>query len=176
MGANYNFADSQTTKWKMVMRKRRVNSGLRRTDNLTPNERRKAMRAVRGRDTTPERRVASILREMGIRFRTQAGDLPGRPDFVLPRLRAALFVQGCFWHGHTCRSGMPHTNRAYWQAKLAGNRRRDRRARRSLNRLGWTVLVVWECQVQGHDRTFAAIARALVRTSAPTAVGRRSGR
>ena len=154
----------------------RVKNMLRHSDNLTPNERRKAMRAVRSRNTTPERRVASILREMGIRFRSQAGDLPGRPDFVLPRLRAALFVQGCFWHGHACRSRRPHTNRTYWLAKLARNRRRDRRARRSLNRLGWTVLVVWECQVQGHDRTFAAIARALVRASVPTAVGRRSRR
>jgi DNA mismatch endonuclease (patch repair protein) len=159
-----------------MMRNRRVKRGLRRTDNLTPKERRKAMRAVRGRHTTPERRVGSILREMGVRFRAQAGDLPGRPDFVLPGLRAALFVQGCFWHGHACRPGTPRTNRAYWLAKLARNRRRDRRARRSLNRLGWTVVIVWECHVQGHERAVAAIARALVRASAPTAVGRRSGR
>lgn len=157
-----------------MMRNRHVKRALRRMDNLTPNERRKAMRAVKDRDTSPERRVASILKEMGIRFRSQAGDLPGSPDFVLPRLRAALFVQGCFWHGHGCRSRTPHTHRAYWLAKLARNRRRDRRVRRSLNRLGWTVVVVWECQVQNHNRSVAAIARALARASAPTAVGRRS--
>src|SRR5712692_8765186 len=120
---------------------------LRRTDNLTPNERRKAMRAVKGRDTTPERRVASTLRAMGIRFRGQAADLPGSPDFVLSDLRVALFVQGCFWHGHSCRARTPRTNRAYWVTKIARNRQRDRRVRRMLNRLGWTVVVVWECRI-----------------------------
>src|SRR6266704_470940 len=105
------------------------------------------MVAVRGRNTGPERRVASALKAMGIRFRRQAGDLPGNPDFVLPELRAALFVQGCFWHRHGCRSKTPSANRSYWTRKLASNVRRDRRVRRALNRLGWSVIAVWECQL-----------------------------
>jgi DNA mismatch endonuclease (patch repair protein) len=158
----------------MVMRNSRVNSVLRRTDNLAPKERRKAMRAVKGRNTTPERRVASVLKAMGIWFRRQARDLPGRPDFVLPGLRTALFVHGCFWHCHGCRSGTPRTNRAYWLRKLAKNRQRDRRVRRVLNHLGWTVVMLWECRVTTPKRAAAEIKRVIRRASSVGAVGLRS--
>jgi len=146
------------------MHNRRVKSVLRHTDNLTPNERRKAMRAVRSRDTAPERRVASALKAIGIRFREQADDLPGNPDFVLPGLRAAVFVQGCFWHVHGCRSVTPRANRSYWKGKLASNARRDRRVRRALNRLGWSVVAVWECQLgPGVDVPTRTVLRAVLR-------------
>lgn len=131
-------------------------------DNLSPNERRNAMRAVLGRDTAPERLVAAALRKLGIRFRRQADDLPGRPDFALRSRRVAVFVHGCWWHGHGCRSGIPQTNRAYWRRKLAANVRRDRRARRALNGLGWSVVVIWECKLRmGAERVlFDGLARA----------------
>ncbi|SRR6266568_3012287 len=141
-----------------------VKSRMRRSDNLTPNERRRAMRAVRGRDTAPERRVASILRALRIRYRAQ-GDLPGKPDFVLPQLRAALFVQGCFWHAHGCRSKTPITNRSYWTRKLTSNRARDRRVRRALNGQGWSVLVLWECRIATREDAVRAVARALKRAA-----------
>jgi DNA mismatch endonuclease (patch repair protein) len=157
----------------MARRNHRVNSMLRPMDNLSPKERRKAMRAVKGRDTTPERLAALALRAVGVRYRRQARFLPGRPDFVLPDLRAALFVQGCFWHGHGCRSRIPRTNRAYWLTKLARNRRRDRRVRRILNRLGWTVVVLWECRIAAADAAATAVRRAVARASAPTATGLR---
>src|SRR3989442_2599390 len=147
----------------MATRNRRVNSMLRRTDNLTPNERRKAMRAVKGHDTAPERRVASVLGALKIRFRRQGSDLPGKPDYVLPTLHAVLLVQGCFWHSHGCRAKMPRTNRAYWLRKLALNVRRDQRVRRALNRQGWAVVSLWECQVPTLQRAFVEVARALGR-------------
>lgn len=176
MRAGGHFADCQTAKWKMVMRNRRVKATLRRTDNLTPKERRKAMRAVRGRDTAPERRVAAALRAMGIRFRYQGDDLPGRPDFVLPTLRAVLLVQGCFWHGHGCRSRTPQTNRGYWVRKLMRNRRRDRRVRRALNKRGWTVLLLWECRVATPRHAAQAVRGAVARALSARAVARRSAR
>jgi DNA mismatch endonuclease (patch repair protein) len=148
-----------------------VNSMLPRTDNLSPKERRRAMRAVKSRGTTPERRAEAVLRAAGVRYRRQVNYLPGRPDFVLPDLRAALFVQGCFWHGHGCRSGIPRTNRAYWVSKLARNRRRDRRVRRILNRLGWTVVVLWECRIAAGEAAATAVRRAVARASASTATG-----
>lgn len=157
----------------MTMRNRHVKRALGRTDNLTPNERRRTMRAVKARDTAPERRVASALRSMRIRFRYQVRDLPGNPDFVLPSRRAVLFVQGCFWHGHGCRSKTPRTNRGYWVRKLKRNRLRDRRVRRALNRRGWTVLLLWECRTATHDDTVRAVMRALARAPAPRAVARR---
>ncbi len=160
----HHFAIRQTTKLKIDRSNSPVNSMLRRSDNLTPNERRRAMRAVKGRGTAPERRVASILRALGIRYRAQ-GDLPGKPDFVLPQLRAALFVQGCFWHGHGCRSKTPVTNRLYWTRKLMRNRRRDRRVRRALNGRGWTVLVLWECRIATREDAMRAVARALGRAA-----------
>src|SRR5690242_17979426 len=118
------------------------------------------MRAVKSRDTAPEKRVASALRHLHIRFRTQA-NLPGKPDFMLPDLDAILFVQGCFWHGHGCRDSQPKTNQSYWNKKLQGNVRRDRRVRRELNHLGWTVVALWECHIPGAEATTKAVNRAV---------------
>jgi len=105
------------------------------------------MRAIRSRDTQPELRVRRAAHALGLRFRLQRKDLPGSPDLVFPGRRLALFVHGCFWHGHDCgrRKRRPATNAAYWRAKIAGNRRRDRRALKALRTMGWRTLVVWEC-------------------------------
>src|SRR5207253_55716 len=106
-----------------------VSRGPRRSDNLTPEQRTRTMRAVKSRATSGEVLVAGILRARGVQY-LEHGDLPGTPDFVIPRLRAALFVHGCFWHSHGCRTSTPKANRLYWRKKLSGNVRRDRRARR----------------------------------------------
>src|SRR2546430_951773 len=103
--------------------------GRTSTDNLTPKQRRRTMQAVKGRGTTPERRVAAALQAMGIRFRGQLLGLPGRPDFALAAAHTVVFVHGCFWHGHGCRVTKPVANVAYWSRKLASNVRRDRRVR-----------------------------------------------
>jgi DNA mismatch endonuclease (patch repair protein) len=106
------------------------------------------MAAIRGKDTKPERIVRSILHGLGYRFRLHVPALPGKPDIVLPRLRAAVFVHGCFWHSHACKRGRstPGSNFAFWRKKRAANKVRDRRTLAGVRRAGWRVLVVWECE------------------------------
>jgi len=119
-------------------------------DDLTKAQRRACMQAVKGRDTTPERAVRSILHRLGCRFALHRADLPGKPDIVMPARRCVVFVHGCFWHGHTCDRGCrePVTNARYWRRKIDRNRARDRRAMAALRRDGWRVFVVWECEIR----------------------------
>jgi DNA mismatch endonuclease (patch repair protein) len=112
------------------------------------------MRRVKGRDTAPERRVRAMLRAAGLTgYRLHRRDLPGRPDIAFVGRRAAIFVHGCFWHGHDCRRGAraPKANAAYWTAKIARNRARDAAAAEALRERGWRVFTVWECAVRDHD-------------------------
>jgi len=120
------------------------------TDVFTPEKRSEVMSRVRGRDTKPEKLVRSLIHRMGYRFRLHVGELPGRPDVVLPRHRKVVFVHGCFWHGHpSCkRAARPKSNREFWRAKIEANRKRDGRNIARLRELGWRVLVVWECQTR----------------------------
>ncbi len=120
------------------------------TDVYDGATRSRVMRRVRGRDTAPERAVRKILRRMGRGYRLHDPDLPGRPDIVLRGQRIALFVHGCFWHGHDCRRGsrVPKANADYWTGKIAGNRARDRRSEALLAARGWRSLVVWECELR----------------------------
>lgn len=117
-------------------------------DRFTTAERSDVMRAVKSGDTTPELVVRRLIHAMGFRYRLHGADLPGKPDIVLPRHGKAIFVHGCFWHRHACRAGQstPATRLDYWQAKFDRNVVRDRSNLRKLRRLGWSVLVVWECQ------------------------------
>ncbi|MCC7343034.1 MAG: DNA mismatch endonuclease Vsr [Bryobacterales bacterium] len=117
----------------------------------TPEQRSRIMRAVKGGDTTPELIVRRLAHRMGYRFRLHRKDLPGRPDLVFPRLHKAVFVHGCFWHGHDCARGarVPVRNRDYWTRKVARNRARDASVSSSLEALGWGSLVIWECETKG---------------------------
>jgi len=119
-------------------------------DVLTPEQRRRCMAAIRGKDTKPEKIVRSLAHRMGYRFRLHRKDLPGRPDLVFPCRRKVIFVHGCFWHQHPgCRfASRPATRPEFWAKKLSGNRARDRRVQAELRRQGWKVLVVWECQTR----------------------------
>lgn len=123
-------------------------------DHLTPSQRSACMRAVKSRNTTPERIVRSHLHRMGCRFALHRADLPGKPDIVMPARNRIVLVHGCFWHGHACRRGrrMPTTNAAYWDEKVKRNAERDRRNLRKLRRMGWRVIVVWECQTRKIDQ------------------------
>lgn len=119
------------------------------TDRVTAAVRSKIMAAVRGKDTAPERAVRSALFSAGYRYRLHRRDLPGSPDIVLPRYRMAVFVHGCFWHGHDCpRSRRPVSNVEFWNVKLDRTLARDRASRASLEALGWTVVIVWECSTK----------------------------
>jgi DNA mismatch endonuclease (patch repair protein) len=123
-------------------------------DQFSPAERSRIMRAVKSGDTTPELIVRRLVHGLGYRFRLQNRALPGSPDLVLPRLGKAIFVHGCFWHRHACAAGQstPATRVDYWQAKFDRNVLRDRSNLRKLRRLGWSVLVVWECQTRMQKR------------------------
>ena len=117
------------------------------------------MRAVRSRDTGPERIVRGLLRSFAPGYRLQRRDIPGQPDIAYVGAKRAIFVHGCFWHGHDCARGgrSPKTNADYWQAKLARNTARDALALQSLESLGWLALVVWECELKDRE----ALARKL---------------
>ena len=107
------------------------------------------MQSVKGKDTAPEMAVRSLLHRLGYRFRLHRRDLPGTPDIVLPGRRAAIFVHGCFWHGHGCSIGrLPKSKLDYWQPKIEANRARDVRKRVELEAAGWRVAEVWQCELK----------------------------
>jgi DNA mismatch endonuclease, patch repair protein len=108
------------------------------------------MAGIRSRDTKPELIIRRGLHRLGLRFRLHDRKLPGRPDLVFPRHRAVIRVNGCFWHGHDCPAfRLPATRRDWWTAKIDRNRQRDRETRDRLERDGWLVVDVWECEVRG---------------------------
>ncbi|MEI7937822.1 MAG: very short patch repair endonuclease [Verrucomicrobiota bacterium] len=122
-------------------------------DRLTKARRSWNMSRIRGKDTTPEKVVTSLLLRMGYRFRLHGKKLPGRPDVVLPKHRLVVFVHGCFWHRHSgCRNcTTPTNNQSFWVTKLEGNAARDMVHARALRKMGWRVIVVWECETETAD-------------------------
>lgn len=122
-------------------------------DRMSPEQRRRCMSRIRGKDTKPEILVRRGLFARGFRFRLQDRKLPGKPDIVLPKHRVAILVNGCFWHGHKgCRyATRPKSNIEFWDAKIARNRHRDEVTEAHLMALGWTVLTVWECELRNSE-------------------------
>lgn len=117
----------------------------------TPELRSRTMRAVRSRDTSPELAVRRLLRGLGLTgYRLHRKELPGKPDVVFVGRKKAIFVHGCFWHGHNCQRGrrVPLTNVDYWLLKIERNRQRDAKHLAELTQLGWSVLTVWECDLR----------------------------
>ena len=111
------------------------------------------MRAIRGKDTRPEMVVRKALHAAGFRFRLHRRDLPGKPDLVLPRDRAVIFVHGCFWHQHDCSAfKMPDERGDFWRTKFQANVARDRYVRDQLLQQGWRVAQVWECSLRGRNK------------------------
>lgn len=113
------------------------------------------MSRIRSRDTSPELSVRRFLHREGLRFRLHQRNLPGKPDIVLAGRRACVFVHGCFWHGcPKCIDGTRKvkSNATYWLEKVAGNRIRDQKHRAALEEAGWTVFVVWECEIRKEGR------------------------
>ena len=119
-------------------------------DIVDSRRRSEMMSGITGRDTAPEIVVRRIAHRLGFRFRLYRKDLPGRPDLVFPRHRAVIFVNGCFWHRHAgCQYAYtPKTRVPFWTGKFSQNVVRDRRNEEALHRLGWRVLVIWECQTR----------------------------
>jgi len=137
-------------------------------DRMTPEQRHRCMSCIRGQDTAPEWAVRRRVHAMGFRYRLHVKGLPGKPDLVLPRHRKVIFVHGCFWHAHGCRTGghLPATRKQFWKAKFARNVQRDRQTLHQLWQAGWQVLVVWECETKDPDRLRATLS-AFLAPSAP---------
>jgi DNA mismatch endonuclease (patch repair protein) len=122
------------------------------------------MSRIKSRDTRPELFVRSLLHRMGYRFRLHRSDLPGKPDIVLPRHKLIIFVHGCFWHRHKgCRFAYtPKSRVEFWECKLGGNVERDIRVRKALRKLGWRVVIVWECELRNAAKLEARLRRLFV--------------
>lgn len=118
-------------------------------DIFAPEKRHEIMQNVKTKNTAPEIKLRSLLHKNGFRFRVNRKDLPGKPDIVLPKYRAVIFVHGCFWHGHDCPRGQrPQTNADFWNQKIDRNVIRDKSDVSLLESLGWRVLIVWECEIK----------------------------
>lgn len=137
------------------------------TDIFSKRKRSWIMSRIQGTNTGPEKTVRSFLHRKGFRFKLHVTNLPGKPDIVLPARRTVVFVNGCFWHGHSrCnRATLPSTRRSFWRRKILGNTKRDRRVRRALRKAGWNTLTVWECQVRKPARLERALSRLLTQKS-----------
>ena len=141
-----------------------------KTDVFTPEERSAVMRKVKGKDTSPEMALRKLLTRLGARYRLHRKDLAGRPDIVMPGRRLAVFVHGCFWHGHDCARGarVPKQNRDYWVGKVGRNRERDGVNQATLAAAGWRVETVWECEMKDAAALEARAAAWLAQRSAPS--------
>lgn len=121
------------------------------------------MRGIGSKNTQQEVSLRKLLHRKGFRYRLHARDVPGKPDIVLPRYRAAIFVHGCFWHGHDCRLfRMPGTRQEFWSEKIGRNGRRDAQVREELDAAGWRYFVVWECATRGQGKNATVTAAAKV--------------
>lgn len=131
-----------------------------------PSMRSAIMRQVRDRNTAPERAIRGLLGRMGYGgYKLNQQEIPGKPDFVWPKKMLAVFVHGCFWHGHNCVRGarMPKSNRTYWRTKIDRNRKRDTRNRAALRASGWRVLTIWECELKDRRKVSARLGRFFIR-------------
>ncbi len=127
-------------------------------DIVDVSTRSRMMAGIRGRNTKPEILIRSLLHRQGFRFRLHVSDLPGKPDIVLRRFRAIIFVHGCFWHGHDCRFfKWPQTRPAFWRKKIKDNHANDLKTRKALRAAGWRVGVVWECAIRGADKDIETV-------------------
>jgi DNA mismatch endonuclease (patch repair protein) len=119
-------------------------------DKFSKEKRAKVMSKIRSKNTKPEVILRKELHRQGFRYRLHVKKLPGKPDIVFNKHKVAIFVHGCFWHLHSnCREGrIPNTRREYWEPKLQGNVSRDKLHVSNLKKLGWTVLTIWECEIE----------------------------
>ncbi len=111
------------------------------------------MAAVAGKETKPEIAVRKFLFSQGFRYRKNVKELPGKPDLVLPKYKALVFVHGCFWHGHGCKkAALPTSNIEFWESKIQSNIVRDVRHQADLEKAGWKVIIIWECEINGKEK------------------------
>ncbi|WP_201204615.1 very short patch repair endonuclease [Pseudomonas sp. S37] len=122
-------------------------------DIVDPVTRSRMMSGIKGKNTSPELVIRKALHARGFRFRIHTTHLPGKPDLILPKFKAAIFVHGCFWHGHDCRYFKPPKTRAeFWMGKIEKNKIRDAIQITKLNEAGWRTLIIWECAIRKMKR------------------------
>ncbi|MDR0827364.1 MAG: very short patch repair endonuclease [Desulfovibrio sp.] len=132
-------------------------------DVLTKEQRQRNMRNIKGKDTKPEILLRRALHARGLRYRLHCRKLPGSPDLVFPKYRAAIFVHGCFWHRHGCKyTSTPSTRTGFWEQKFLQNVRRDEKAVKELKQAGWRVGIVWECQLKKTHGNFSSLCDQIV--------------
>ena len=135
-------------------------------DVMTPQQRHVCMSHIRSKNTKPEQLVRQALWHKGFRYRLHVKDLPGKPDIVLPKYKAAIFINGCFWHGHDgCKDFViPKSNTAFWLGKIGKNKERDTRDGVALASAGWKVITIWECELKKPviEATLDSLVQALV--------------
>lgn len=128
------------------------------TDVVDSRTRSRMMSGIRGKNTKPELQIRSQLHKLGFRYRLHDKKLPGRPDIVLKKYNAVIFVHGCFWHRHECHLfKWPQTRRTFWREKINHNHENDIKALRNLRASGWRVCIIWECAIKGSDRNIPGI-------------------
>jgi len=109
------------------------------------------MSKISGKETKPEIQVRKFLFAQGFRYRKNDKRYPGKPDIVLPKYKTVIFIHGCFWHGHNCKRGnLPETRRIFWENKISGNIARDKRNKKELEKLGWNVEIIWQCELSNN--------------------------
>jgi DNA mismatch endonuclease (patch repair protein) len=120
------------------------------SDKFEPDKRKTIMQAVKGKNSKPEKLIRSLIFQLGFRYRLHDSSLPGKPDLVFKSAKKAIFVHGCYWHRHNCKKGnsRPAVNQDFWREKFDSNRKRDERVQQELKKMGWTILVIWECQTK----------------------------
>jgi len=138
-------------------------------DRMTPEQRHRCMSHIRSKDTGPEWIVRRMVHAMGFRYRLHVKRLPGKPDLALTCHRKIIFVHGCFWHAHGCRTGQrpPATHTQFWKERFARNVRRDQEVLRQLWQAGWRVLVVWECETKDAERLHSILSSFLALSRGP---------
>ena len=134
------------------------------TDVVDSETRSRMMSGIRGKDTRPELEIRHHLHRLGFRYRLHDKQLPGKPDIVLKKYHAVIFVHGCFWHRHNCHLfKWPKTRPEFWKKKINRNHENDLKALNSLKTNGWRICIVWECSIKGADKNIQAIANTIAR-------------
>lgn len=118
------------------------------SDIFSSQKRSNIMSKIGGKNTNPEILVRKFLFSQGFRYRINVKTLPGKPDIVLPKYKIVIFVNGCFWHGHNCKKGkLPSSNIDFWKEKISNNKSRDNKNTDLLVKLGWKVIIIWQCEI-----------------------------
>jgi DNA mismatch endonuclease (patch repair protein) len=131
-------------------------------DRISPEQRSALMSRIRAKNTRPELIVRRLLHSLGYRFRLHRRDLPGTPDLAFPGRRKVVMIHGCFWHGHGCAAGqLPKSRPEFWAPKITANRGRDARNLRALRSSGWSVAVIWGCEMKDPEKVQARLVRFL---------------